>query len=75
MKKQKPRTWRWVSRESGYFKALVRVWSQLEEPDFPMLNSENCVEACAKEFNLLFGVCPAPGECIKVEFQKAKVIR
>jgi hypothetical protein len=76
----KRRTWRWVSLSDRH--TCVFVWDgkkpsprqagSLPHWHSPMINA--VVVVCAKEFQRMFGFCPKPGECIKVEFS-AKVIQ
>lgn len=80
--KNKKRTWRWVSQDPDV-SGSVLVWRAAQKPHldkddyggwFESVDND-CVEVCAAQFTALFGVCPKPGQVLKVQFAKAKVIR
>ncbi len=81
MKPRAKRTWRWVSRDSrsigGSLSRTVIVHRYIRKPDehFGFYNDLNDTAlVCAQDFQALFGVCPKPGECVKVHFPPGKII-
>ena len=81
------RMWRWVSRDQGT--DLIDIWPSADRPvvrrwangliyfcsaDVDGVDGWS-VMCCAPEFRKLFGVCPKPGECSKVEFSPAKIVK
>lgn len=74
------RDWRWISRNSrGY--GVVYVYSSSKKPkacgSYGDIYYMGCdfICVCAKKFERLFGVSIKPGECVKVRFKKAEIIK
>lgn len=69
------RTWRWVTRSYG--SVCVRVWDGRKKPkatDGSFCGYEGHASICASQFKVCTGITVNPGDCLKVEFGKAKVI-
>ncbi len=70
------RKWKWVSRDIDGA-SLVDIWSSVGKPQCrngEYLQRSGRSAIYADDFDQMFGICPKPGECLKVEFQGAKIL-
>ena len=75
------RKWRWVSRDTVINESFYWIWSNIKPPKWNEMFHEfrdeqsDLLCVCASEFTACTGLTIKPGECVKVIFGKARIVK